>query len=157
MNYDDVNKLSEYLIKEIFPLINSCRYYKNFAEYLDDFKRTKSGRWMRTQSFLGFFPLVYFVDPAKFLERHKNNIVCFCPSEKPEDGTMSVILQISPEFHVSGRIYAWIENNRINSYITPLTMFKDVKDYLQFSKDNEDLKRIGNTQEREMGYKMPMT
>jgi hypothetical protein len=152
MNYDQVNKLSDYILDEVIPLLHITHSYTGFGEYVDSFRRTKSGRWMKKYSIIPLFPATYCVNTVEFLTRFNKQMVCFYGNERPEDGMLGLIFQFTPTLHMNGKLYIWFEHEKVNSYIAPQILFDDIKEYLKFVNDNKDLKMLGNTQDRDLGF-----
>jgi hypothetical protein len=98
------------------------------------------------------FPINYFVDPEKFVKRYENRCIAFVGSTSPQEGAMGIVYQISPTLHVFARLFNWIEQEKVRSYLMLTVAFRNEADYIQFFDDNKDLRMTGDTEQRMAGF-----
>lgn len=144
MNYDHVNKVSDYFRNKIAPHLRSYVNISDFGDYLTKIAHTKSCRWMRQD--LRAFPITYFVDPEKFFDKYGNKCIAYTGSTDPREGAMQIVFQLSPEFHVLARLYNWIEKEEVKAYLMLTVVFRNHDDFVEFFDSNKEIRLTGNTE-----------
>ena len=146
MNYDHVNKISDYFRDVITPHLTSRIGVSDFGDYLTKIAGSPSFRWMRHE--LRAFPINYFVDPEKFMKKHAKSCVGYAGSSEPREGAMQVVFQLSTEFHVLARLYNWVEKEEVKAYFMLTVVYRNHKDFTEFFDDNKELRLTGNTDDK---------
>lgn len=150
MNFDHVNKVSDFDRTELFPYWSNKLSVADFGQYLARMAETKSGRWMAYE--LRIMPITYFIDPVKFSKKYAKKCITFTGTSNPQDGAFNVIYQISPTLHVLARLFQWVEQEEIRAYYTLMTAHKYFEEYMAFFDENKLLRLEGNTEERIVGF-----
>ena len=150
MNFDHTNKVSDYFRDNIWPHMSNNFSASDFAGYLSSISELPSCKWLQTE--MRAFPVNYFIDPHKFIKKYEKRCVTFLGTSDVRDGAMQIIYQISPTFHVLARLYHWIEQEEVKSYLMITAAFKDMKEFSKFFDENKDLRLVGNTEERATGF-----
>ena len=150
MNFDQVNKVSDYCRDNIVPLLESRFHVPDFGYYLSRMAECPSCKWMRTG--LHAYPLTYFVEPVAFMRKYQEKCITFLGSGNPNDGAMTIIYQISPTLHVLARLYHTIEHEKVQAYLMLTTVYENMEDYNLFFDENKELRLTGNTEEK-IGFK----
>ena len=143
MNYDHVNKISDYFRDVITPHLTSRIGISDFGDYLTKIAASPSFRWMRHD--LRAFPINYFVDPDKFLTKYSKKCVGYAGSSDAREGAMQIVFQVSPEFHVLARLYNWIEKEEVKAYLMLTVVYRNHEDFTEFFDDNKAIRLSGNT------------
>jgi hypothetical protein len=151
MNYDHVNKTYEHWTKLRSSLTHKFQA-NSFDDYLKKFSFCKSGRWLREMESVKTARPPFAVDSEAFLKLYGEKSITFFPQNRPEDGMMRAVFQISPTLHVEGVFLAWVENNTLQSYMELEACHRDDDELFSFLKSLEDIKRKGNTEERNTGF-----
>jgi len=154
MNYDHLNKISEYWKEKIFPYLSFNYNIGSFQEYIQEFCLLPSGKGMRDKNSIKMIRFPFVIDPYLFLKKYKNNCISFfSPMDVPKEGHNVFIHQISPVFHVESRLVLWVERERIQSYLMVWVWFIYNNDFERFYSEIEPMKRIGDTEkEKEFGF-----
>ena len=150
MNFDHVNKVSDYVRHKLYPHLNCRMQVADFGNYLSKMAESNSFKWMRSD--LKALPIPYFLDPIKFSSKYAKKCVAFTGTSSPQDGSLNIIYQITPTFHVLARLYHWVELEEIKAYLTLTVAFKDFEEYLEFFDSNSELRMVGNTEDRAAGF-----
>jgi hypothetical protein len=148
MNYDHLNKIQSYWIKEIFPNLVHTFNVTSFDDYLKKFSFLPSGKWIHDFEKVKLGRLIFAVDPKKFSKKYKECCVSYNSPLRPEDGFQRAIYQFSPTLHCEAAFWVWIEQEKIQSYASLLICYNDETEYLKFLDDLYKIKRDGNTEER---------
>lgn len=155
MNFDHVNKLSDYWRDELMPHVKNCIPVIDFGHYLSKMVEMPNCRWMRTE--MHALPINYFVDPSKFAKKHIESCVSITGTPSPEDGAFNIVYQISPTLHVLARLYHWVDeaDDKVQAYLMLTCAFRNPEEFLRFFDDNKPLRMTGNTQQRPVGFTGP--
>lgn len=147
MNYDHLNEINSFWLKEIFPNLQHHITVNSFDDYLKKFSFLPSGKWLRDFEHVKVLRMPFVVDPSGFTKNYKKNCVAYCCPTKPDEGFVRIIYQISPTLHLESMFCSWIENKQLQSYMSMVACFKDEKELLHFLKEVEPLHRKGDTEE----------
>lgn len=150
MNFDHVNKVSDYTRDNLMPHLVSLLQVSDFGNYMSKLVDLPSCKWMRRE--LRAYPVNYFVDPAMFVKKYAEKCVTFIGTSSPQDGSMHIIYQISPTLHVLARLYNWVEHEKVRSYLMLTCAYRHQTEFLKFFDDNKSLRLTGNTEERHAGF-----
>lgn len=150
MNYNHLNKIHDYWVKEIFPNINHHMAIASFDDYLKQMSILPSGKWLKDFSLVKVLRGSFVVDPAKFTKLYDDYCVAYCCPSKPEDGIHRIIYQISPTLHIEAALWIWVENETIHSYMSMFYCFKDKEELTRFFLEIMSIRREGNTEENPM-------
>ena len=150
MNFDQVNKVSDYCRENIFPLLEMRLHVPDFGYYLTRMSECPSCKWMRTE--LHAYPVTYFVEPIAFMKKYQKKCITFLGSGNPNDGAMNIIYQISPTLHVLARLYHNIEHDKVQAYLMLTTIYEKLDDYNSFFDENKSFRLTGNTEDK-IGFK----
>lgn len=105
-----------------------------------------SFKWITTYGKV--FNLTYMVNAEKFVQKYKDKFVFLIPLTNPNEGVAGFVYQMSPDLFLFGRLYTWIEHEKLNSYMVCQIYFHNLEDYMKFYDDNIELRLSGNTEER---------
>lgn len=156
MNYDHINQIHDFLEKEYRPLLRSVYAAPSFQEYLRKLSYTKTLKWLRDIDQVKFSRPQMALDPIAFAKKFQNKCVSAFPPGKPEEGVYKAIYQLSPSFHMESVLWAWVENNVLNNYVTFIACYQDDDDYSKVITELEPLRRTGNTEQRSnTGFAIP--
>lgn len=150
MNFDHVNKVSDYTRNLIMPNLTNRMPISDFGHYLSRMVDSPSCAWMKTD--LRAYPINYFVDPVAFTKKYAKKCIAFMGTMNPQDGSMNMVYQISPTFHVLARLYHWIEQDKVRAYLMLTCAFRDQDEYLKFFDENKTLRLTGDTEEKPLGF-----
>lgn len=150
MNFDHINKISDYCREQIFPHLSNKIQTTDFGNYLSKMVDTESCEWMENE--LKAFPVSYLVDPVGFVKKYSKKCVAFIGTSSAQDGAFNIIYQISPTLHVLARIYHWIEHDDVRAYLALTCAYRSEEEYLKFFDDNKSFRLTGNTEERLTGF-----
>lgn len=150
MNFDHINKVSDFDRNKLFPHWSNKLTAPDFGQYLAQMAETKSGKWLNKE--LKVLPITYFIDPEKFSKKYAKKCVSFAGTTNPQEGAFQVIYQISPTFHVVARLFQWIEHEEVKAYFTLMAAYKSFVDYNTFFDENTSLRITGNSEERIVGF-----
>jgi hypothetical protein len=150
MNFDHVNKISDYCHEQLMPHITIRIPVVDFGVYISKMVDTPSCRWMRHE--LRAFPINYFVDPVQFVKKYSKKCVSMIGTTNPQDGAFNLIYQISPTLHILARIYHWMEQEKVRAYLMLTCAFRDQEEFNAFFEDNIPLRMIGNTEDKPTGF-----
>ena len=150
MNFDHANKVSDYFRENIWPHMTNHFPALDFSNYLSKLAELSACKWMQTE--MKAFPVNYFMDPHKFVKKYEKNCVTFLGTTDARDGSMQIIYQISPTFHVLARLFHWMEQEEVKSYLMLTVAFRDMKEFSEFFDENKDLRLTGNTEDRVTGF-----
>lgn len=153
MNFDQVNKVSDYCRENIFPHLESRFHVPDFGYYLSRMSECPRCTWMRTG--LHVYPLTYFIDPIAFMTKYRDNCITYLGSGNPSDGAMNIIYQMNPDLHILARLYHWIEHEKVRAYLMLTVVYRELDDYNRFFDENKILRLTGNTEEC-IGFKSGM-
>lgn len=148
MNYDHVNKTQDYWMMEIFPHLSHKMMVASFDEYLKRFSFLKSGRWLKDMDSVKILKPAIALDPLSFVTKYKTHCVTYNPTARPEDGLQRIIYQVSPTLHAETGLWAWVENNNLQSYMSIIVCYHTEKEFTEFLKEITPMRRVGNTQEQ---------
>jgi hypothetical protein len=149
MNYDHLNKVHDYWVKDVFPHLSHHMAITSFDDYLKQMSLLPSGKWLKDFDGVKVLRVPFVVDPVEFIKAYKPNCVAYCCPSDPKDGIHRVIYQLSPKLHVEAAFWAWVEEEKVQSYISMFVCFNDDKELSKFFKQLESMKREGNTEERD--------
>ena len=152
MNYDHINQIHDYLTKEIRPHVKNNFQVASFDEYLKKFSFLKSGKWLKDMESVRLSRSSVAYDPVEFLKRYGKQSVAVNVTTNPEHGQIRIILQLSPTLHLDCVLWAWIEHNKLQSYLGFLACHNTDKEFDAFIAECHDLRRTGNTEERNTGF-----
>jgi len=151
MNFDHVNKISDYCRDQIMPHLSNRVQITDFGHYLTKLSEHSNFKWMRQE--LRAYPLTYLVDPVLFVKKYSKKCVSYMGTASPQDGSMNIVYQISPTLHVLARLFQWIEHDAAKAYLTVTCAFRTHEEYLDFFDNNRDIRLTGNTEdERIAGF-----
>lgn len=150
MNFDHINRISDYTRTEIMPNLASRMHVTDFGDYLSKMCESPSCRWMRKK--LRAYPINYFVDPVAFTKKYAKKCIAFMGTMSPQDGSMNMVYQISPTLHILARLYHWIEQDKVRAYLMLTCAYRDQAEYLKFFDENKSLRLTGDTEEKSMGF-----
>lgn len=150
MNFDHINRISDYTRTEIMPNLASRMHVTDFGDYLSKMCESPSCRWMRRK--LRAYPVNYCVDPVGFTKKYASKCIAFTGTLNPQDGAMNVIYQISPTLHVLARLFHWVEHEKVRAYLMLTCAYESQDEFLAFFDDNTSLRLTGNTEERAAGF-----
>ena len=152
MNYDHVHMTYEFWETVLRPNVRQLIQLQTFDSYLKEFSLTKSGRWLRNAVNVKLLRPPLAVDPEQFLKEYKDKCVLFHPPGRPEDGMGRAIYQLSPTFHLEVSFWAWIETNKLHSYVSIFVCYTDEEELSEFLKKVKPMCRTGNTEDRNGGF-----
>lgn len=151
MNFDHVNKMSDFYREKMLPHLRSQLHVTDFGNYLSRMCETPSGKWLKTD--LKAFPLSYCINPVEFAKKYVKKCVTFLGTSNPQDGNLLIIYQITPTLHVLARLYQWIEHDgEVRAYLMVTCAYRDHDEYLTFFDDNKTLRLEGDTEKRVAGF-----
>lgn len=150
MNFDHINKVSDYVRENLMPHMRTLVPLPDFGNYLLRISECPSCKWMKNE--IRILPINYFVDPEAFMKKYAKMCVSFSGTGAPQEGAFCIIYQITPTFHVLARLYHWVENNDVKAYLMLACAYRDHKEYLEFFDGNKDLRCIGDTEEKQLGF-----
>lgn len=150
MNYDHLNNIHDYWVKEIFPNLSHHMAISSFDDYLKQISLLSEVKWLREFNSVKFLRIPFMVDPASFSNVYKNQCVAYCCPSDSKDGLHRVIYQISPTLHLEAALWIWVENENVCSYMSLFTCFKEEKELSKFFNDILPMRRMGNTEENPM-------
>jgi hypothetical protein len=154
MNYDHVNQTYEYWTK-IRSLLTQKLQVTSFDDYLKKISFGKSYRWLREMEAVKIARPPLAIDPDAFIKKYGEKCVTVNPPIRPEDGMMRAIFQISTTVHVEAALMAWMENNKLQSYMALCICHKEDDELFEFLKTLKGMERTGNTEERGTGFHVP--
>lgn len=102
MNFDHINKVSDYVREKLMPHMRNLMSLSDFGQYLTRVSEQPSCKWMRKE--IRVFPLSYFVDPEAFMKKYAKKCVSFIGSGHPQEGAIHIVYQMSPTMHVLARL-----------------------------------------------------
>lgn len=150
MNYDHLNKVHDYWVKEILPNLSHHIAINSFDDYLKQMSILPCGKWLKEFDSVKIVRVPFSVDPAEFSKVYKEHCVAYCCPSKPEDGLHRIIYQLSPTFHIESAVWIWVENEIVQSYMSLFICFKDREELLKFFDAVLPMRRTGNTEENPM-------
>jgi len=150
MNFDSINKVYDYFRSEILPHLNWSINVSDFSNYLSTMSSVPSCKWLKTEGKV--FPINYLINPSEFVKKYHKKCVAFFPSNDPKDGMVQIIYQISPNFHVFARLYNWIEQENMESYLSIVVVFEKKEDFVNFYDENKPMRLSGNTYKKLAGF-----
>ena len=145
MNYNHLNKISEYVQTNLLPHFESRLTVQSFEDYLKRFSGIPRGRWMRDLDSLQISRTIFAVDPSALAEQYKPHCVAHLTPMKPDEGAHRVIYQMSPTLHFEMAVLLWVEHDVVNSFASVTACYKNMKEYLEFCSEIWKLRRTGNT------------
>lgn len=149
MNYDHINQIHDFVEKEYRPLLRNIYQAPSFQDYLRKLSYTKPLKWLRDIDEVKFARPMIALDPIQFATINQAKCVTAYPPAKPDEGVLRAIYQLSPSFHVETVLWAWVENNILNHYLTFIACYKNAEEYTKFVADVEPIRRSGNTEQRQ--------
>lgn len=151
MNYDHLNKVHDHWVNDVFPNLSHHMAITSFDDYLKQISVLPCGQWLRELDSVKILRVPFVVNPEKFSSAYKKQCVAYCCPSKPEDGMHRIIYQISPTLHIETAYWAWIEEEKVQSYMSMFACFQCEKELIKFFKDITPMRREGNTEEKEKG------
>ena len=148
MNYDHLNKISDYWSDKILPHLTCYFSIQSFDDYLKEFSFGNSGQWLRYLNKVRLQKALFVVDPEQFVKKYAGHCITHSTPAKPEDGFHRFIYQISPTLHVEGALWVWIEHELVQAHMSLFSCFKDEKEYLKFIRDIHSIRKSGNTEDK---------
>jgi hypothetical protein len=148
MNFDHLNKIHDYWIMEIFPNLSHYMSIGSFDDYLKQMSFLPSCKWLKESNQVKVLRVPFTVDPAQFSKEYQKHCVAYCCPTKPEDGMHRVIYQISPTLHIEAAVWAWVANERVWSYLSIFSCFKEEKELLEFFTKIAGMRCTGDTEEK---------
>ena len=145
MNYNEINKIYEYMKTDIYPHCNEQwdnisteeilidRYLSN----IDDTRKYK------------LLAVPYLMKSDEFLKKFKRECIVTYNTIDPADGLLLFIHQIDVDLHLASRLFCWVENDKVQNYIASLIFHKNLIKAVKFVTDNSWLRCEGDTEERE--------
>lgn len=152
MNYDHLHMTYDFWANDIRPLVQHRMQIPTFDAYLKEFSLTKSGKWLRMGTDIHIVRPPMALDPIAVGKKYEKNCVTFNAPSRPEEGMGRIIYQFSPTIHGEGWVFAWVENNTLNSYLTFLFCYNNEKEFTDLLTELQPLRRTGNTEERSTGF-----
>lgn len=149
MNYDHFNELNEYWIEKIKPLTEIKFNVGSFSSYLNQIGFLPTFKWLKSPDSCFITSHTLAISPEEYLQKYKNKIVTSYKPIKAEEGFQRFIHQISSTLHVESVMWAWVENNNVNSYLSTVICYKDKNEFDKFLKELWNMRRTGDSQSRE--------
>jgi hypothetical protein len=147
MNFDDINKIYAHLRDNIYPYVKTVWntstedvLVDKYLSVIDDARKYQ------------LICVPYLFNAELFFKKYYDNCIIFYNTVDPTDGLMLTIHQINPGLHVSSRLFCWVENGQSYDYLSSLLFYKNYTDAVDFIVKNEELKRVGNTEETKAGF-----
>ena len=147
MNYDNLNKIHEFWRKTVLPRLKHIQNISSFDDYLKRFSFLPSGKWLQDGEKIKLARVAFAIDMDKFTEEYAKNCVAYNSPSKTEDGFQRAVYQISPTLHVESAFWIWMENDKVQSYMTAFCCYHDEKEYFKFMDALYEIRMQGNTED----------
>lgn len=148
MNYDNCNKIQEFWMKKIYPMLHHRFTVTSFDDYLRRFSFLPSGKWLQEMECVKLSKVSFAVNPEKFSKKYQGQCVTYNTPVKSEDGFQRVIYQITPTLHVEAGYWIWMEHDMVQSYVSLFVCYHNEGEYSDFINEIWKMRQEGDTEDK---------
>jgi len=106
---------------------------QSFSEYMDRISFLPSFEWIRCTDDIRINKFSFCFSPDSFSHEYKQKCVTYYWPNRPEDGWLRIIYQMSKTFHMEVVYSAWMVQDTLHSHFIGYCCYKEDAEFKEYS------------------------